>query len=43
MRFKNENKITQHILTDFKQDQTPVSSYGEFNPDAVKLMERAGW
>ena len=29
--------------TDFKQDQTPVSAYGEFNPDAVKLMERAGW
>jgi iron(III) transport system substrate-binding protein len=29
--------------TDFKKDQTPVSSYGEFNPDAVKLMERAGW
>ena len=27
----------------FKEDQTAVASYGEFNPDAVKLMDRVGW
>ena len=27
----------------FKEDQTSVASYGEFNPDAVKLMDRGGW
>ena len=27
----------------FKEDQTSVASYGEFNPDAVKLMDRVGW
>ncbi len=27
----------------FKEDQTAVASYGEFNPEAVKLMDRAGW
>ena len=27
----------------FKEDQTSVASYGEFNPEAVKLMERVGW
>ena len=29
--------------TGFKEDQTPVASYGEFNPTAVKLMDRVGW
>jgi hypothetical protein len=29
--------------TDFKEDQTSVSEYGEFNPEAVRLMDRAGW
>ena len=27
----------------FKEDQTSVASYGEFNPDSVKLMDRVGW
>ena len=27
----------------FKEDQTSVTSYGEFNPEAVKLMDRVGW
>ena len=27
----------------FKEDQTAVASYGEFNPEAVKLMDRVGW
>jgi iron(III) transport system substrate-binding protein len=27
----------------FKEDQTSVASYGEFNPEAVKLMDRVGW
>ena len=39
----NPHPLIAQFGTDFKQDQTPVSSYGEFNPDAVKLMERAGW
>ena len=29
--------------TGFKEDATPVASYGEFNPTAVKLMDRVGW
>ena len=29
--------------TDFKEDQTSVRSFGELNPDAVKLMDRSGW
>ena len=29
--------------TGFKEDQTAVANYGKFNPDAVKLMDRAGW
>ena len=27
----------------FKEDSTPVADYGEFNTDAVKVMDRAGW
>ena len=27
----------------FKEDQLSVSNYGEFNPAAVKLMDRVGW
>jgi iron(III) transport system substrate-binding protein len=27
----------------FKEDQLSVSNYGEFNPEAVKLMDRVGW
>ena len=29
--------------TNFKEDQTSVKSFGELNPDAVKLMDRSGW
>ena len=29
--------------TSFKEDQTSVRSFGELNPDAVKLMDRSGW
>ena len=29
--------------TEFKEDQTSVRSFGELNPDAVKLMDRSGW
>ena len=29
--------------TGFKEDQTSVTDYGKFNPEAVKLMERVGW
>ena len=27
----------------FKEDQTSVRSFGELNPNAVKLMDRSGW
>ncbi|URQ68698.1 Fe(3+) ABC transporter substrate-binding protein [SAR86 cluster bacterium] len=29
--------------TNFKEDQTSVRSFGELNPNAVKLMDRSGW
>ena len=29
--------------TGFKEDRTSVAEYGEFNTDAVKVMDRAGW
>ena len=40
--------IDPHLLiknfgTDFKEDRTSVSDYGELNPDAIKLMDRVGW
>ena len=28
---------------EFKMDKTSVADFGKFNPDAVKLMDRAGW
>jgi len=28
---------------EFKMDKTSVVNFGKFNPDAVKLMDRAGW
>ncbi len=28
---------------DFKMDKTSVSDFGKYNPEAVKLMDRAGW
>ena len=28
---------------DFKEDNTSVKVYGEMNPDAIRLMDRAGW
>tara|TARA_Y100000992_G_C21267763_1_gene494904 strand:- start:1481 stop:2509 length:1029 start_codon:yes stop_codon:yes gene_type:complete len=28
---------------DFKMDQTSVADFGKYNPEAVKLMDRAGW
>jgi iron(III) transport system substrate-binding protein len=29
--------------TNFKEDQVSVKSFGELNPDAVRLMDRSGW
>ena len=29
--------------TNFKEDQASVKSFGELNPDAVRLMDRSGW
>ena len=37
------NELIAQFGVDFKQDQTSVADYGKFNPDAVKLMDRAGW
>ena len=28
---------------DFKEDATSIKGYGELNPDAIRLMDRAGW
>ena len=28
---------------DFKMDNTSVADFGKYNPEAVKLMDRAGW
>ena len=40
-------KIAPHPIIadfgDFKMDKTSVADFGKFNPDAVKLMDRAGW
>ena len=37
------NELIAQFGTGFKEDQTSVANYGKFNPDAVKLMDRAGW
>ena len=29
--------------TNFKEDKASVKSFGELNPDAVRLMDRSGW
>jgi iron(III) transport system substrate-binding protein len=29
--------------TGFKEDRTSVADYGKYNPDAIRLMDRAGW
>ena len=29
--------------TNFREDQASVKSFGELNPDAVRLMDRSGW
>ena len=35
--------VNDNLVLVLKKDQTSVASYGEFNPDAVKLMDRVGW
>ena len=41
------NTIEPHPIIasfgDFKMDATSVADFGTYNPDAVKLMDRAGW
>tara|TARA_B100001027_G_scaffold199261_1_gene157884 strand:- start:145 stop:1173 length:1029 start_codon:yes stop_codon:yes gene_type:complete len=41
------NTIAPHPIIakfgDFKMDKTSVAEFGTYNPDAVKLMDRAGW
>ena len=37
------NELIAQFGTDFKVVQSSVANYGKFNPDAVKLMDRAGW
>ena len=29
--------------TDFVEDQTSAGDFGKYNPDAIRLMDRAGW
>ena len=37
------NEIMSQFGRNFKEDQTSVSEYGKFNPEAVRLMDRVGW
>ena len=41
------NTIAPHPIIakfgEFKMDKTSVADFGKYNPDAVKLMDRAGW
>ena len=37
------NKSIAQFGTNFKIDQTLVSNYGKYNPEAVRLMDRVGW
>ena len=41
------NTIAPHPIIakfgDFKMDKTSVADFGTYNPEAVKLMDRAGW
>tara|TARA_B100000965_G_scaffold186780_1_gene155844 strand:+ start:44 stop:1090 length:1047 start_codon:yes stop_codon:yes gene_type:complete len=37
------NKLIAQFGTNFKIDQTLVSNYGKYNPEAVRLMDRVGW
>ncbi|MAI88532.1 MAG: Fe(3+) ABC transporter substrate-binding protein [Candidatus Marinimicrobia bacterium] len=35
--------LIKNFGTDFKEDRTSVTDYGELNPEAIKLMDRVGW
>ena len=37
------NELVAQFGTNFKIDQTLVSDYGKYNPEAVRLMDRVGW
>ena len=37
------NSLIAQYGTDFKIDSTSVVDFGDLNPEAVKLMDRAGW
>ena len=41
------NTIAPHPIIakfgDFKMDKTSVADFGTYNPEAVNLMDRAGW
>ena len=41
------DRISPHPIIagfgDFKMDNTSVADFGKYNPEAVKLMDRAGW
>jgi len=37
------NSLIAQFGTDFKIDNTSVANFGDLNPEAVKLMDRAGW
>ena len=37
------NKIIANFGLNFKTDETHASDFGKYNPEAVRLMDRAGW
>ena len=37
------NKIIAKFGLNFKTDETYASDFGKYNPEAVRLMDRAGW
>ena len=37
------NKIIANFGINFKTDETHASDFGKYNPEAVRLMDRAGW
>ena len=43
MCIRDSSDLIAQFGSGFKEDQTSVASYGEFNPEAVKLMDRVGW
>lgn len=39
----NPHPSIANFGTGFKEDRTSVADYGKYNPEAIRLMDRAGW